>query len=69
MVTLLVRQVMVPELLMEISPGGVVFSSTMVLAAEKQPLVGSVAVKVYVPPLVTVVLKVEALNPFGPLQL
>lgn len=50
MVTLLVRQVIVPELLIEISPGCAVFSVTVVMALEKQPLVGLVAVNVYVPP-------------------
>jgi hypothetical protein len=46
MVTLLVKQVMVPELLMEISPGGAVFSSTIVLAVALQPLAALIAVNV-----------------------
>ena len=54
------RQVMLPGLVMEIPVGAPVFSSTIVLAEVVQPFTGSVAVNVYVPPLVTEAMSVLA---------
>jgi len=66
---LFVKQVMVAVLLIDKLPGTTVFSATTVAALPEHPLVGSIAVSVYVPPFVTVVFNAEDVNPFGPIQL
>jgi hypothetical protein len=60
---------MMPELLIDISPGAVVFSATTVTVLAEHPLVGSVAVSVYVPPFVTLVSNADDVKPLGPVQL
>ena len=54
---------------MDISPGTAVFSGTTVAVLTEHPLVGSVAVSVYVPPFFTVVFNADDVKPLGPIQL
>jgi hypothetical protein len=69
MFTLVFKQLILPELLIDISPGIAVFSGTTVVALTEHPLVGSVAVSVYVPPFFTAVSNADDVKPFGPVHL